>query len=332
MPVLKIQRCQQKLQLVGNQCTWGWTSPTPPQEGGLAAWPDRQYRQFLKSVPTSDKEVGKREGHSPPRWPGWWQVQEAATSSRLSALISPQGKWDPERGGTLLKDAQLVSSRGREAGLWFLGRRTSLGWMERVKRAENRLLKPKFGSMRRIQLGTMPLTSLGVGASGKPPGFRRLPLDTKMNCRWALMMCNRHRTQTLLPSAGPTSWATRGPELRRVPRSVTQCSVVAILKFLIVLSLDVCVCCKWSPTGKWAWAGTERVPLPLGCEISVDPPRAGDSKQVQGEHARWGGCWQPGEALPSVQSRTCFKCKKKTMTFLPPSYLFIYGCAASAQL
>ena len=42
----------------------------------------------------------------------------------------------------------------------------------------------------------MPLTSLGVGASGKPPGFCRLPLDTKMNFRWAQMICNRHRTQT----------------------------------------------------------------------------------------------------------------------------------------
>ena len=37
----------------------------------------------------------------------------------------------------------------------------------------------------------MPLTSLGVGASGKPPGLCRLPLDTKMNCRWALMLCQQ---------------------------------------------------------------------------------------------------------------------------------------------
>lgn len=86
-----------------------------------------------------------------------------------------------------------MSCRGREAGLWFLGRRTSLGGVGRVKGAENGLLKPKFGSMRRIQLGTMPLTSLGVGASGKPPRVLQAPFGTKMNqpCRWALMMCQQ---------------------------------------------------------------------------------------------------------------------------------------------
>lgn len=58
--------------------------------------------------------------------------------------------------------------------------------------------------------------------------------------------------QTVLPLAGPTSWATQGPALRRAPRSV-KCSAVTILKFLIILPLNVCFVSEFQQDNEHAW-------------------------------------------------------------------------------
>lgn len=49
----------------------GMNVPNPTPGRGPGRLTDLQHQQFLKRVPTSDKEVGKREGHlPPPRQPG----------------------------------------------------------------------------------------------------------------------------------------------------------------------------------------------------------------------------------------------------------------------
>ena len=49
----------------------GMNGPNPTPGRGPGRLTDLQHQQFLKRVPTSDKEVGKREGHlPPPRQPG----------------------------------------------------------------------------------------------------------------------------------------------------------------------------------------------------------------------------------------------------------------------
>ena len=168
------------------------------------------------------------------------------------------------------------------------------------------------------------------GAPGKPLGFHGLPLVTKKSqpCRCALMMQKQANEQTVLPLAGPTSWATQGPALRRAPRSV-KCSAVAILKFLIVLSLNVCFVSEVQQDKEHTW-GQRRFlirtrvlhhhshtveAMPLGHEVPGDPSRAGDLKQVQGERVLPGGCRQPREALLSVRTATCFECRKEGNDF-----------------
>lgn len=76
----------------------GMNIPNPTPGRGPGRLTDLQYQQFLKRVPTSDKEVGKREGHCF-TLPAWLMASPGSSHiiAALSSHLTP-GKMRPSEG------------------------------------------------------------------------------------------------------------------------------------------------------------------------------------------------------------------------------------------